>query len=74
MKLGKFGLLSALNGESPTKAPNRSLAMSLALSTAIKLTLSIQSPLDELKQTESFAISPAIEPEPYGCDSRLPVP
>jgi hypothetical protein len=64
MKLGKFGLLSALKGDSPTKAPNRSLAMSLALSTAMKLTFSMQSPLLELKQTESLAISPAMEPEP----------
>lgn len=53
MKLGKLGLLSALKGESPTNAPNLSFAISLALSTAIKLTFSIQSPESLLKQTES---------------------
>ena len=66
MKLGRFGLLSALNGDRPTNPPNLSFAMSLALSTAIKLTLSIQFPPLESKQTESYEISPAIEPDPYG--------
>lgn len=53
MKLGKFGLLSALKGDSPTSPLNLSLAISLALSTAIKLTLSIQLAPFESKHTES---------------------
>jgi hypothetical protein len=53
MKLGKFGLLSALKGESPTNPLNLSFAISLALSTAMKLTFSIQLAPFESKQTES---------------------